>query len=94
MEKAVPQPGGKLDCSKIKAVMFVPHTEGSMLALALRELENLMEKITGYRIKIQERAGDPIERQLHKSNPWSGQDCERKNCLLCNNRKEYDSRLP
>ena len=58
-EKAVTQPRGKLDCSKIKAVMFVPHTEGSMLALALRELENLMEKLTGYRIKIQERAGDP-----------------------------------
>ena len=62
-EKAVTQPGGKLDCSNIKADMFVPNTEGSILALALRELENLMEKLTGYRIKIQERAGHPIERQ-------------------------------
>ena len=76
-------PSGKLDCSNVKAVIFVPHTEGSVLAKALRELEELMFKITGYRIKIQERAGTPLERILHKSNPWSGQDCMRESCLLC-----------
>ena len=74
--------GGDPD-NRTKAVLFVPHTEGSCLAKALRELENMLEKMTGYRIKIQERAGEPLERILTKSNPWAGKDCERENCLLC-----------
>ena len=56
----IPRCGGDED-NKIKAVLFVPHTEGSCLAKALRELEAMLEKMTGYRIKIQERAGEPLE---------------------------------
>ena len=34
-------------------------------------------------MKIVERAGDSLEGLLHRSNPWSGVDCARDKCLLC-----------
>ena len=61
----------------------MPYTKGGRLAKDLREHELTMEKITGYRLKIVERAGEKLENILHKSNPWSGVDCNRDNCLLC-----------
>ena len=45
-----------------------------------------MEKLggmTGYRLKLVEKAGDKLEDLLTKSNPWQGLDCGRKGCLLC-----------
>ena len=69
--------------NKIKAVMFVPYTQGSKLAKKLRENEERMEYLTGYRLKIVERAGMKRENILHKSNHWSGENCDRKRCLLC-----------
>ena len=39
----------------VKAVMFVPYTHGSRLAKKLREAEQTMENMTGYRLKIAER---------------------------------------
>ena len=46
--------------SKIKAVIFVPFTEGSKLARKMKEAEDNLEKVTGYRFKIVERAGNKI----------------------------------
>jgi hypothetical protein len=66
-----------------KAVIFVPHTWGSLLAKDMRKKEVEIEKLTGYKFKIQEKVGEMLERILVKSNPWSGQDCARDNCLLC-----------
>ena len=34
-------------------------------------------------MKIVERAGDSLEGLLTRSNPWSGVDCARAMCLLC-----------
>ena len=76
--------------SKVKAVMFVPFTRHSELANRLRENEESMEKMSGYKLKIVERGGTKIVDMLHKANPWAGQDCERKKCLLCTTKKEED----
>ena len=54
----------------------------------LREKETEMEKLCGYRLKIEERTGEKLEDILHQSNPWSGIDCERKNCLLFETKQE------
>ena len=67
----------------ITSVLYVQHTRGTQLAKELREKEELLEKLTGYRLKVEERAGDSLEGLLHKSNPWSGVDCQRNRCLLC-----------
>ena len=67
----------------MKAVMFVPFTVGSELARRLREAEAKIETMTGYRLKIVERAGAKLEDVLRKSDPWQGMDCGREGCLLC-----------
>ena len=69
--------------SKIKSVMFVPHTPGSELAKRLRENEEQLLKLTGSKIKIVERTGTKLQDLLTRANPWKGSDCERENCLLC-----------
>ena len=66
-----------------KAVMFCPYTPGGELAKRLREVEQDMEKNSGYRIKIVEEAGEKVLDILHSSNPWKGEDCGRDKCLLC-----------
>ena len=63
--------------------MFVPFTTGSKLAKKMRESEIQLEQMTGYRLKIEERGGVKLEDILVKKNPWEGNHCERKRCLLC-----------
>ena len=71
------------DRNKVKSVIFVPQTHNSELTQKMREGDDLLEKTKGYKMKIVERAGDSLEGLLHKSNPWSGADCAREKCLLC-----------
>ena len=53
----------------VKAVMFVPFTEGSALAKRMREAESNLQEMTGYRLKIVERAGTKLEDILDKQIP-------------------------
>ena len=66
----------------VVSVMFVPHTPGGELAKLLRENEEKISKMTENSIKIVERTGVKLQDTITKSNPWKGQDCGRKNCLL------------
>ena len=66
----------------VKSVMFVPYTRGSKLAKRMREAESTLQDMTGYRLKIVERAGTKLEDVLVKADPWQGQDFARPNCLL------------
>ena len=79
--------------NKVKAVMFVPYTPKSKLAVQLREAEEKLESLTGYRIKIVERAGQKLKDLLHSSNPWRGEDCGRKACLLCSTKQKLKKHL-
>ena len=45
---------------KVKAVMFVTQTRGSKPAKMLREKESEIAKLSGFKIKIEERAGDKL----------------------------------
>ena len=51
---------GNTKKSKVKAVMFVPFTKHSELANRLRENEDKMESMAGYRMKIVERGGSKL----------------------------------
>ena len=64
-------------------VLFVPRTPGGKLATMLREAEVEMSKFLGDRIKIVERSGTKLKQLFHKSNPWSGENCQRDGCLVC-----------
>ena len=78
--------------TRAKAVMFAPYTTNSELAKKLREAESSLEQLTGYKLKIVERAGSKLEDLLTRSNPWRGQDCGRSMCLLCQT-KEVTGKL-
>ena len=84
--------GKKTTNNKIKGVMFVPFTKHSELATRLREGEEHMEKMTGYRIKIVERGGTKLVDILHKANPWAGEDCQRPGCLMCSSKRSEGKR--
>jgi hypothetical protein len=77
--------------------MFIPHTKHSELAVRLRQSEERMEELTGYRMKIVEKGGTKLVDILHKSNPWAGENCHRDMYLMCTTkgraRKEEQSRL-
>ena len=75
--------------SPAKAVLFVQYTENSGLAGQIRELVNSLKPWTGIGLKIVERAGDKLD-ILHKSNPWSDEDCERNSCPTCRTSCESD----
>ena len=79
--------------SLIKAVIFVPQTEHSGLAKILRENEEEMLKVTGYKLKIVERAGKSLTSMLTQSNPWAGNDCGRSCCLICQTKAETGKNL-
>ena len=65
-----------------KAGTLVPYTHNSALVKELRQVEDVMEKLTGTRLKIVEKAGIQLTRILVKSNPWSGSNCQREESLI------------
>ena len=67
--------------------MLIPFTAHSELATRLRENEEKMQEMTGYRLKTVGKGGTKLVDILHKANPWSGQECGRVKCLLCISRK-------
>ena len=69
-------------------VFFVPRTPNGELATLLREAEQDIAKLTGDRIKIVEKSGKMIKSNLQKSNPWSGENCRRSECLVCKDKIE------
>ena len=64
---------------------FTKHSE---LANRLRDNEEKMESMSGFRMKIVERGGSKLVDMLHKANPWAGEDCQRDRCLLCSTKKD------
>jgi hypothetical protein len=84
--------GGDKAGKAVKAMMFVPYTAHSGLAMRMRENEEKMEKKTGYRLKIVEKGGTKLIDLLHKANPWAGQDCSRDRCMLCISKNGEDKR--
>ena len=63
-------------------VFFISSTKGGLLVGKLREEEDKMAALTGFRIKFQEAGGsklvDSFEKDLGK-----GKHCERKPCPPC-----------
>ena len=64
-------------------VMFVPRTPGGELISRLREAEMEISKVVGDRIKFAERSGRKMKGIFHKANSLAGENCGRKDCLVC-----------
>ena len=70
--------------------MFLPYTKGSVLARVLKENKKRLFPMTKNKVKIVERTGVKLVDLLIKSDPWEGQDCERRNCFLCITRQQTE----
>ena len=63
-------------------MIFVPSTRGSVLIKSLKEEEDKMAGITGFRVKYQEAGGDMLTNFFDK-NLASGDHCGRQECPPC-----------
>ena len=83
--------GGRARATTNSTVIFVPNTKGGLLVGKLREDEDRMAGVTGFRIKLQEAGGskliDSFDKDLGK-----GQHCGRKPCPPCDKRQICRSR--
>ena len=68
----------------VKSVIFCPYTVKGELAKQLRQEEENLMKLTGYKLKVVEQVGDKILDKLHTANPWRGRPCGREDCWPCN----------
>jgi hypothetical protein len=57
----------------------VDQTKGGILAKKIKEQEDRLETLTGFRVKIVEQGGKQLS-QVFPTNPWAGQICGREEC--------------
>ena len=69
---------------RVRTILFVEQSHRGLLAKTLKETEQRMSNLMGFRIKIVERGGTSLKLLLHKSNPWKGSACGRLDCITCN----------
>ena len=70
-----------------KSVIFIPYTPNSELAKRMRQVEEMMQTLTGTKFKIVEKIGTQLTRALVNKNPWKGRDCHREDCFLCETKR-------
>ena len=68
--------------TKPSTVMFIPWTKKGLLAKRMRELEERMVRMTGFRVKFVEAGGLPLWRQF-STDLSKGKDCGRDSCSTC-----------
>ena len=79
--------GGKAKLKKAVTVIFVPSTKGSLLLKSLRDDEEQMSELSGFKIKYQEAGGSVLTNAFDK-NLGRGQHCGRNNCPPCQNNEK------
>ena len=81
--------GNRNKVDKITTVLFVENTRYGELAKRLRQEEEKLSIITGFRVKVVEKCGTKVKSLVSNANPWSSLPCGRKDCVPCgqNNKK-------
>ena len=69
---------------KYESVMFIQPTPGSILKHRIQKLA----KRNGVKVKVIEKAGLTVKKELQKSNPFGKKRCERVDCVICQHGKE------
>ena len=80
--RAFQKAGGKNKLKAAATVIFVPSTRGSTLLKSLKEDEDKMAELTGFRVKYQEDGGSILANSFSKDLS-SGQHCGREECPPC-----------
>ena len=77
----------KADCGlkqpRIAAPLFVPPTKDSRLAVRLKEEEERMGHILGWKFKVVERGWRTLRELLTKANLFAKEHCGREDCMAC-----------
>jgi hypothetical protein len=81
---------GKEDI-RTTSVLFVEQTRKGELAANLRQVEQRLQELTGFHIKVVERGGSKLSHLLANTNPWAGGNCGRQGCVTC---EQGGDRLP
>ena len=68
---------------RTRSVLFVRVTPKGRLAKLLRDVEERLRGITGYRTKILEGVGRKLKDMFSNADPWAGQPCGRQDCIPC-----------
>ena len=76
------KPGRTVKRIETTTVLFVDQTKGGILAKKIREQEDRLATLTGFRVKIVENGGSQLS-QVFPTNPWAGQTCGRDECWTC-----------
>jgi hypothetical protein len=62
--------------------MSVENTKGGTLTRKLREREEILSSITGYRVRFQESGGNQLA-NMFSTDMAKGEHCGREACLTC-----------
>ena len=83
---------GKLNKDKRAAatVIFVPSTKGCMLIKSLKEEEEKMAELTGFKVKFQEAGGSKLVNCFDKD-LGKGQHCGRSPCPPCDSSNKREN---
>ena len=73
-------------------VMFVQNTKGGHLIGKLKEKENMLAQLTGFRVKYQESAGTQLGK-MFDTNTAKDQPCGRLSCYTCEASKEGQTKV-
>ena len=65
------------------SLIFIDRTKDGELTRRLRKIETDLQRTLGDKIKIVEKAGDPLKNMLWKADPWDGSDCWDPGCKVC-----------
>ena len=72
----------------IRSVCFIDNSANGVLIKRMQEGEQDIGETTNIRVRMTEAAGTPLSVLLTSNNPWGVKDCERKDCVTCDQSDE------
>ena len=67
-----------------QTVLFVEYSKDGELASSMKELTKRLSEVTGFKVKVVERAGGALRDQFPTTTLWDGSSCDRMDCTTCN----------
>ena len=83
--RAMPHPKkAKMEEVRTASVLFVEQSRGGTLATCMKKVIERLTPMLGFKVKVQENAGTRLQHILSNTDPWSGANCGREDCITCN----------
>ena len=66
-----------------QTILFVDYTKNGELTADMKELTGRLAEVTGFVVKVVERAGSSLREQFPTTTLWEGSSCGREDCITC-----------